>query len=261
MRPLPALSLALFLVLLVTLTSGCPTPVQPNINYFFAGQFSSLHGVRTFDAWKRNPDIHCGNGHPGEPDDMPTGGDDVLVGFRTWLNPDTSCTNTVIRSYRGYVLFDLTPLNGKANLYAGTATLDFDLVSSTTPNTTNSAVCAATLASVIDVWPPDPVPFEQDFVLPGSGFWRAGSTPAPISFPSTDATGTFGPVHVNPGANAAAHFSINVDPFVRVWLANSAANHGLVFTSIYETFLPLPPTANNSCLNQFNNFMLRVYTY
>jgi hypothetical protein len=259
-------SLALLLVsipiLLASRLGGCPgPPVQPNVNYFYAGQFSTLHGVRTFDAWKRNPDMHCG-GHPGEPDDAPTGGDDVLVGFRTWLNPDPKCTNTVIRSYRGYVMFDLTPLRGKENLYTGTATLDFDLASSSSAlDGPNLDVCASTLAAVTVGWQPDPVPFEQDFVLPGTGFWPAGSTPAPITFPSTTAPGTRGPVQIIPNPSVAGHFFINVDPFVRVWLANSAANHGLVFTSINERWAPLPPTANDNCLGQFNNFMLRVYTY
>lgn len=260
-----ALLLAPMCVLSALGLSGCPTPVQPNINYFYAGQFSTLHGVRTFDAWKRNPDTSCGNGHPGEPDDTPTGGDDVLVGFRTWLNPDTNCHNTVIRSYRGYVMFDLTSIKSQANLYAGKATLDFDLASSTSGgNPPNLSVCAAALAGVTVGWLPDPVPFSQDFVLPGTGFWPAGSPPAmpaPISLPSTTSPGTLGAVQVIPNPSVAAHFYVNVDPFVKAWLNGTSANHGFVFTSVYESFVPLPPTVNNSCLGQFNNFMLRVYTY
>jgi hypothetical protein len=214
-----------------------------------------------YDQWFGTPSS-CSHPHPAFPvEATSSGGDEVVVGYVTAIAPPQTvpppCQDALIRSYRGYVLFDISDLQGKANLYAGKATLEFDMTSSQDMNAPpNFSTCVSSLGMVGDPWTPDPTNFEMRHSQPGSSFWRIAQPPPPIPFPQTIQAQTVGSVT----ETAVGHFTINVDPYVRVWLANNASNHGVVLTSIYETFVPAPPTVNNGCAGRFAHFVLTVFT-
>lgn len=255
---------AVFIISLINECNGCQGgPVQPKaISY-------STQGVRTFDMYDEWHDVpqHCSHPHPAFPvEATSSGGDEVVVGFVTALAPPQTvpppCQDALIRSYRGYVLFDLSNPQVQANLYAGQATLEFDLASSLAPgDPPNLDTCVASLGMVIDAWTPAPGNFEMRHSQPGSSFWRTASTPTPLNFIPSVGVGITSKTVGAITFNSAGHFTINVDPFVRIWLANSTANRGVALTSVYETFQPAPPTVTNSCTARYHNFVLKVYTY
>lgn len=258
------------LVSISLVVTGCPGPATTNNFTLKADGSTSMNGVSTFvmhggtiDPTSETGDTCVPAVPPPVTEAKPAAGtiDDVVVGYDYWRNTTDSCTNSNIRAYRGVVLFDLSSVkvNGNpvtSNLVSSAA-IDFNMPTSTSSGGQAGPVCVGQFQFVQTAWTPGPVT-ELNFFTQRNGFPAGASVPAPMNLPTLLPTAniTSGPVQVTTGG----HFKIDVVPYVKAWLDNPSANHGVMFTSQDERFygLPNPTSLNASCTSHFSGFVLSI---